>query len=66
MMRLAAVGVPLAGLVVVAHPPPLAAGTLDQVSRQEASQLALALTLTTPLLLVRVFAVTVPVQSLGL
>ena len=68
MMRLAGVGVALVGplTLVVAHPPPLA-GVPDAVpvSKHEASQLAVVATLTTPAVLIRLFAVSVPVQSFG-
>jgi hypothetical protein len=69
MMRAAATGVAGVGplIFVDAQPPPVA-GVPDAVpvSKQEASQLAMLATLITPAVSIKLFAVTVPVQSLGL
>ena len=54
------------GVAGTVHPPPTA-GVPDEVSQHEASQLAVVLILIEPSeLLIKVFAVTVPVQLVGL
>src|SRR5208283_3621882 len=68
MMRPAGAGRALVGplTLVVAQPPPLAGVPVAvPLSKHEASQLAVVATVTTPPVLMRLFAVRVPVQSFG-